>query len=336
MNRARPEVVVITGATAGIGRAAARLFARQGAQVALIARGEGRLNAAKQEIEALGGKAIGIVADVAQADEVEAAAEQIERELGPIDVWVNNAMATVVAPVTEIVPEDFKRVTDVTYHGYVWGTMAALKRMRSRNRGTIVQVGSAMAYRSIPLQAPYCGAKHAIKGFTDALRTELLHEKSGIHITMVEMPAVNTPQFEWCATTLAEHPKPMGKVYQPEVAAEAVVWAAHARRREIVVGMPARMAVWGEKAIPGLLDRLLAKKGVSGQKTNTFISPDRPSNLWESVPGQFEAHGTFGEGARNHSAWLWATMHRNWFLAGGAVAALIVGARARTTMVPWR
>jgi NADP-dependent 3-hydroxy acid dehydrogenase YdfG len=329
MKSTRPEVVVVTGASAGIGRATAREFAAQGARVALLARDHERLEAARQEVEQLGGKAIAITVDMSDAKQVEEAAQQVERELGPIDIWVNNAMVTILAPVSEISAEEFKRVTDVTYHGYVWGTMAALKHMRKRNRGTIVQIGSAMAYRSIPLQAPYCGAKHAIKGFTESVRTELLHEKSEIHITIVEMPGVNTPQFEWCKTTLTEHPKPMGKVFQPEVAARAVVWAAHARRREIMVGMPSRMAVWGEKLIPGLLDHLLAKKGISGQKAGTPIAADRPANLWQPVPGDFAARGRFDQKARNSSAWLWITMNRKWLLLGAAAIVTVAGERAR-------
>jgi NADP-dependent 3-hydroxy acid dehydrogenase YdfG len=328
MSTTLSEVVVITGAGAGIGRATAQLFAKHGAHVALLGRDEDRLEAARQEMEQLGGKAIAIAVDVSDAAQVEAAADRVERELGPIDIWVNDAMTTVFAPFEKISPEDFRRVTDVTYHGYVWGTMSALKRMRSRNRGTVVQVGSALAYRSIPLQSAYCGAKHAIKGFTESVRTELLHEKSEVHITMVEMPAVNTPQFDWCATSFTQHPKPMGKVFQPEVAAEAVYWAAHARRREIFVGMPSRLAAWGEKFVPGLLDHYLARTAVSGQKTNESISADRPANLWKPVAGDYAAHGSFGQGAKNNSAWLWVTINRNWLLAGGAAAlALIAGKR---------
>jgi NADP-dependent 3-hydroxy acid dehydrogenase YdfG len=327
MSIPRPEVVIITGATAGIGRATARLFAQQGAHIALLAREEERLEATRREVEQLGGKAITIPTDVADYAQVEAAAEIAESELGPIDIWVNDAMATVFAPIQDIAPEDFRRVTDVTYHGYVWGTMSALKRMRERNRGTIVQVGSAMAYRSIPLQSAYCGAKHAIKGFTESVRTELLNENSNVHITIVEMPAVNTPQFEWCATSLTEHPKPMGKVFKPEVAAEAIVWAAHARRKEVVVGMPSKMAIVGEKLAPGLADRILAKTAVSGQKLDEPIPENRPANLWEPVPGNYAAHGRFDEGARDNSAWLWLSMNRNWIIPGITALALMAGRR---------
>lgn len=324
------EVVVITGASAGIGRATARLFAERGAHVALLARDEHRLEAARKEIEQFGGRAISIPVDVSDHAQMDAAAERVEQELGPIDIWVNNAMTTVFSPVEDIDPEDFRRVTDVTYHGYVWGTMAALKRMRPRSRGTIVQVGSALAYRSIPLQSAYCGAKHAIRGFTESVRTELLHEKNKVHVTMVEMPAVNTPQFEWCATTLKERPRPMGKVFQPEVAARAIVWAAHAGRREICVGMPSQLAVWGDKIAPGLLDRYLAKTAVSGQKSGEPLPEARPANLWKPVPGDYAAHGRFDDEARKHSAWLWVTMNRNWLVAGGAALALAVATRTRS------
>lgn len=330
MKPVKPEVVVITGATAGIGRATARLFAERGAYIGLLARDKDRLEAARREVEELGGNAIAIPTDVSDAAQVEAAAEQVEQQLGPIDIWVNNAMATIFAPLKDISAEDYKRVTDVTYHGYVWGTIAALKRMRARNCGTIVQVGSALAYRSIPLQSAYCGAKHAIRGFTESVRTELLHDKSKVHITMVEMPAVNTPQFEWCATTLDQHPKPMRQVFQPEVAAHAVVWAAHTTRKEIYVGMPSQLAIIGNKLVPGLLDRYIARTAVSGQKGETPIPDDRPANLWNPVAGDFSAHGRFGEGAHAQSGTLWMTMNRNWLFAGGMAAlAVVLGARAR-------
>jgi NAD(P)-dependent dehydrogenase (short-subunit alcohol dehydrogenase family) len=328
MPEARHEVVVITGASAGIGRAAVQQFARSGARIALIARDPDRLEAARAEAERLGApQAIAISADVADYKQVEAAAERAETELGPIDIWVNNAMATVFAPFADIAPDDFRRVTDVTYHGFVWGTMAALKRMRPRNRGTIVQVSSALAYRSIPLQSPYCGAKHAIKGFTQSVRTELEHERSAIHVAVVDMPGVNTPQFEWCKTTLTHHPKPIGTYYQPEVAARAVFWAAHARRAEICVGAPTLSTVLAEKFVSRLLDLYLARKGVAGQQGPRRIPADRPDNLWRPVPGPYSAHGTFDDGASTRSLQLWATTHRTWLLAGMGAAGLAFGLR---------
>jgi len=328
----RMPVVVITGATAGIGRATARLFARQGASVALLARDLERLEATRRELEQLGGRAIAIATDVADEAQVEAAADRAERELGPIDIWVNNAMATMLSPLEEITPADFRRVSEVTYLGTVWGTMAALRRMRARNRGTIVQVGSALAYRSIPLQSPYCGAKHAVRGFTESVRTELLHEHSRVHVTMVEMPGVNTPQFSWCKTNLRAHPKPLGSVYQPEVAARAIVWAASQRRREIYATGIVAAAIWADKLFPGLLDRYMARTAVEGQQSSESIKPDRPSNLWQPVPGNFEAHGRFGERARRRSISLWLNMHRQWvaIAAAGLVAiAWKAGSHAR-------
>jgi len=318
--RVRQEVVVITGASAGIGRAAMREFARRGAAIALIAREPERLEQARLEAEQLGARAIAIPADTADHAQVEAAAERAERELGPIDIWVNNAMVTIFAPFADIAPDDFRRVTDVTYHGFVWGTMAALKRMRPRNRGTIVQVSSALAYRSIPLQSPYCGAKHAIKGFTQSVRTELEHDNSAIHLALVDMPGVNTPQFDWCKTTLTHHPQPVGTYYQPELAGRAIWWAAHARRAEICVGYPTLAAVLAEKFVPRLLDRYLARTAVAGQQSPAPIPADRPDNLWHPVPGPYAAHGSFNDKARPASLQFWASAHRNWLLAGAAGA----------------
>jgi NAD(P)-dependent dehydrogenase (short-subunit alcohol dehydrogenase family) len=321
------EVVVITGASAGIGRAAVREFARHGARIALVAREPERLEAARAEAESLGAQAIAIVADTADHAQVEAAAERAERELGPIDIWVNNAMATVFAPFKDIAPEDYRRVTDVTYHGFVWGTMAALKRMRPRGRGTIVQVSSALAYRSIPLQSPYCGAKHAIKGFTQSVRTELEHEGSAIHLALVDMPGVNTPQFDWCKTTLPRQPKPIGTYYQPELAARAIYWAAHARRAEICVGYPTLGAVLAEKFVPRLLDRYLARSGIARQQGQEAVPADRPNNLWHPVPGPYAAHGRFDRGARATSLEFWAATHRGWLLAGAGALGAVLGLR---------
>jgi len=324
MNNQHTEVVVVTGGTAGIGRATVEEFARHGASIAILAREPERLEAARAEAERLGAvKAIAIPTDTADYRQVEAAADRVERELGPIDIWVNNAMATIFAPVDKISPDDFRRVTEVTYHGFVWGTMIALRRMRPRNRGTVVQVSSALAHRSIPLQSPYCGAKHAIRGFTESVRTELVHDKSAVHIVSVDMPGVNTPQFDWCKTTLGKHPKPMGAYYQPEVAARAVYFAAHSKRREIYVGMPSVLAILGEKVAPGLLDRYIGRIGYEGQHTQQVIPENRSNNLWEPIHGPYAAHGAFDQGAKNFSSELWFTMHRKRLLAGGAALGIL-------------
>ncbi|MBW3541412.1 MAG: SDR family oxidoreductase [Planctomycetes bacterium] len=313
------DVVVITGASAGVGRAVAREFARRGASLGLIARGHDRLQAACEDVERLGGRAIGISADVADADAVEAAAETIERDLGPIDIWVNNAMTTVFAPFDQIRPEEYRRATEVTYLGTVWGTMAALRRMIPRDRGTIVQVGSALSYRGIPLQAPYCGAKHAVRGFTDALRCELMHEGRNIQLTMVQLPALNTPQFNWCRSKLPNHPQPVPPIYQPEVAADAIVWAAYHRRREVYVGRSAVTAIVGNKLAPWYADRHLAKNGYASQQTEEEVDAARPDNLFEPVEADYAAHGIFDDRAADSSWQLWLTKHRGWLLAGAAV-----------------
>ncbi len=295
------KVVVVTGASAGVGRAVAAEFARQGARIGLIARGRERLEATKREVEELGGKALVLPADVADAQQVEQAAERAEQELGPIEIWVNNAMTTIFAPFLQITPEEFKRATEVTYLGQVYGTMAALKRMHARNRGCIVQIGSALAYRSIPLQAPYCGAKHAIIGFTDSIRSELIHDKSAVHITAVMLPAMNTPQFNWCRTRLPRHPQPVPPIFQPEVAARAIVWAAAHKRREVYVGWPTVKAIYGNEVAPGFADKYLAKNAYDGQQTSEPVSPDRPDNLFEPVEADYGAHGIFGDRAHDVS-----------------------------------
>jgi len=303
------RIVVITGASAGVGRATVRAFARQGADVGLIARGVDGLEAARREVEADGGRALVLPADVADPDHVEAAAERVERELGPIDVWVNNAMVSVFSPVKQLQPDEVKRVTDVTYLGVVYGTLAALKRMLPRNRGAIVQVGSALAYRGIPLQAAYCGAKHAIQGFTESLRCELLHDRSRVHVAMVQLPAMNTPQFEWVKSRLPRKPQPVPPIYQPEIAADAILWAARHLRRELSVGGPTVASIWSNKIASGVLDRYLAKTGYDSQQTDEPADPDRPDNLWAPLPGDHGAHGRFAAHSTKSSPQTWMNEH---------------------------
>jgi NAD(P)-dependent dehydrogenase (short-subunit alcohol dehydrogenase family) len=317
------DVVVITGASAGVGRATAWAFAKRGARIGLLARGQEGLDATCREVQELGGEALAIQTDVADADQVEAATARVEQELGPIRAWVNNAMVTVFSPVKETTPEDFRRATEVTYLGAVYGTMAALKRMLPRDTGSIVQVGSALAYRSIPLQAAYCGAKHGLKGFTDSLRTELLHDGSHIHLTMVQLPALNTPQFSWSKTRLPRQPQPVPPIFQPEVAAEAIVWAAYHKRREVYVGMPTVKAIWGQKLIPGLLDRYLARIGYEAQQASAYILPNRVDNLFTPVRGDHGAHGVFDSRSRAYSPQLWLTKNRHWLILAGAVFGLL-------------
>src|ERR671916_666465 len=282
-----PEVVVITGASAGVGRATVRE----------IARGRDGLEGARREVERMGGRALVLPLDVADAEAVEQAAELTERELGPIDVWVNNAMLSVFSPVIKTRPEEYRRVTEVTYLGYVYGTLAALKRMMPRDRGVVVQVGSALAYRGIPLQSAYCAAKHAIQGFIDSLNCELIHDKSRIHVSHVHLPAVNTPQFSWVKSRLPRKPQPVPPIYQPEIGADAVLFAAHHDRREMYVGYPTVEAIIGDKIAPGFADWYLAKNGYDAQQTHEPVEPDRRDNLWEPVPGDHGAHGSFGDRA---------------------------------------
>jgi NAD(P)-dependent dehydrogenase (short-subunit alcohol dehydrogenase family) len=316
------RVVVITGASAGAGRATALEFARRGYAVGLIARGLERLDATREEVERAGSPAVVLPADVADEREVERAADRAESELGPIDVWVNNAMATIFAPADRITPEEFVRATHVTYLGTVWGTLAALRRMKPRGRGSIVQVGSALSYRAIPLQSPYCGAKHAVRGFTDSVRTELLHEGSRIHLTMVQLPALNTPQFEWGRSRMPRRPQPVPPIFQPEVAAKAIAWAAEHRRREIYVGWPAVKAIVGNKVSPQYADGLLARMGYDAQQTDELDVEPRPDNLFEPVDGPYAARGRFGARALPFSWQLWATTHVGWIAAGLAGAML--------------
>ncbi len=317
------KVVVVTGASAGVGRATVRRFARLGASVGLIARDQQRLEAARSEVEAAGGRAVVATADVADAEAVEKAASLIEETLGPIDIWVNCAMVTILAPFPEIEAAEFARVTAVTYLGNVNGTRAALSRMLPRDRGTIIQVGSALAYRGIPLQAPYCGAKHAIKGYTESVRAELISRGSRIQVTMVELPAVNTPQFDWARNKLPHKARPLAPVYQPELIASAIAWAATSGRREVLVGGSTLMTVWGNRLAPTLMARYLARNAVAGQQTDEREDPDRPDNLWQPVPGETGARGRFGAEAHDSSMELWASEHRTWLAATGL--ALLAG-----------
>jgi short-subunit dehydrogenase len=306
------RVIVITGASAGLGRAVANAFARsEQAKIGLIARGTEGLEGAKRDVENLGGKALVLPADVANADAVEAAAAKVESELGPIDVWVNDAMTSVFSPVKEMTAAEFKRVIEVNYLGFVNGTLSALKRMLPRDRGVIIQVGSALAYRGIPLQAAYCASKHAIQGFMDSLRSELIHDQSQVRVTMVQMPAMNTPQFDWVKSRLQKKAQPVPPIYQPEVGAEAVVYASRHARREVFVGMPTIKAIVGNRLFPGLLDRYLARTAYEGQQTNEPEDPSRPFNLYEPVAGDHGARGRFGSQARTASAELWTDLHRD-------------------------
>jgi NAD(P)-dependent dehydrogenase (short-subunit alcohol dehydrogenase family) len=327
--RARPQVVVITGAGAGVGRATARAFARRGARVGLVGRDGARLRQAQEDVHRLGGSAVAYPCDVTDAVRLDAAADAFEASLGPIDVWINNAMATIFAPVHEITPAEFRRATEVTYLGTVHGTMTALRRMRARNRGTIVQVGSALSYRAIPLQAPYCGAKFAIRGFTDALRCELLHQRSRVRLTMVQMPALNTPQFEWARNRMPHRPQPVPPIFQPEVAARAIVWAVDHHRREVYVGMPTLLAIWGNKVAPGLLDRYLARTCYAAQQTREPTAVDHHDNLFAPVPGPYAAHGRFSACARPGGLGIAGSIHRFALAAAvlGVAAAGVAGAR---------
>ncbi len=329
----KPEVVVITGASAGVGRATVREFAKHGAHIGLIARGIDGLEGAKREVEAAGGRALVLPTDVAVPEQVEAAAEEVEAKLGPIDIWVNNAMASVFSPIREMTPEEFKRVTEVTYLGYVYGTLAALKRMLPRDRGTIVHVGSALAYRSIPLQAAYCASKHAVLGFFAALRTELLHDGSNVHTTMVQMPALNTPQFGWVKSRLPHKAQPVPPIYQPEVAARAIYYAAHhPERREYYPAWSSVKAIFGNKLAPSLADHYLARAGYESQQHDGPEDPDRPNNLWRPVPGDHGAHGSFGDRARTHSSEFWLEAHAGWL----AVAVVGIAAGLWTMLKPNR
>jgi len=333
------EVVVITGASAGVGRATVREFARHGAWVGLVARGRDGLEGARREVEAMGGKAVVIPTDVADAEQVEAAAERVEKKLGPIDIWVNNAMASVFSPIKEMTAEEYERVTKVTYLGYVYGTLAALKRMLPRDHGTIVHVGSALAYRSIPLQSAYCAAKHAVLGFFASLRTELLHDGSHVQTTMVQMPALNTPQFGWVKSRLPRKAQPVPPIYQPEVAARAIYYAAHhAERREYYAAWSVVEAVFGNKLAPSFADRFLARNGYDSQQHDGAEDPNRPNNLWKPLRGDHGAHGSFDEQARKVSLELWSETHWKWLAVAllGAAAGVYTWTRMPAETGPTR
>jgi len=327
MDRERKaEVVVVTGASAGLGRATVREFARRGAWIGLIARGVDGLERARRDVEQLGGRAIVLPTDVADANAVESAAERVERELGPIDIWVNNAMASVFSPIKEMTAEDYRRVTEVTYLGFVNGTLAALKRMLPRDRGTIVHVGSALAYRSIPLQSAYCASKHAVMGFYAALRTELLHDKSSVRTTIVHMPALNTPQFGWVRSRLPRKAQPVPPIFQPEVGARAIYYAAHhPHRREYFVGGSTVKAIFGNKLLPSFADHYLARNGYDSQQYDGAADPNRPDNLYQPVPGDHGAHGAFSDRARGQSWEFWAESHVPYLAAGLGLAVGLAG-----------
>ena len=312
MTKTPIRVVVVSGASAGVGRAAALAFAKDGAAVALLARSAERLQAAAEEITAAGGKALAIPVDVADADQVNQAAARVEEELGPIDVWVNNAMVTLFSRAVEMSPEEYRRVTEVSYLGTVHGTLAALKHMRARQRGAIVQVGSALAYRGIPLQSAYCAAKFAVRGFTDSVRVELMYERSPIHLTMVQLAAFNTPQFQWARHRLSAQPQPLPPIFQPELAAKAIVWAARHKRRELYVGFPALKTIVGNKLFPNLADRMAARQGFTGQMDLSVPPPDaqRDDNLFTPVAGDFASHGRFDARATDWSLQYWLSIYR--------------------------
>ncbi len=325
---AERENVVITGASGGVGRAAARRFAADGARVALIARGRRGLEGAAREVEEAGGEALVLPVDVADPDQVEAAASSVVDAFGSIDVWVNDAMVTVYAEFLDIEPAEFRRATEVSYLGMVWGTRSALKRMVPRDRGSIVQVCSAMSYRGIPLQSPYCGAKHACKGFTESIITELLHRKSAVRMSMIQLPGMNTTQFTWGRTKLPKQTMPVPPMYQPEVAAKAIHYAAHHKRRQIYVGVPTVMNILGERVAPWLLDRYLAKTGYGSQMTDTDLDPRGHDNLFEPVDEDRGAHGPFDDKAHAVSPQYELSRHRGMVLAGVGAAAVGAGAAA--------
>jgi NAD(P)-dependent dehydrogenase (short-subunit alcohol dehydrogenase family) len=327
-----PAVAVVTGASAGIGRATVRELARRGTRLGLVARGREGLEATAAEVERLGGRALVLPADVADADAVEEAARRAEETLGPIDVWVNNAMLSVFSPIRQMAPDEFRRVTEVTYLGVVHGTRAALRRMQPRDSGLIVQVSSALAYRAIPLQSAYCAAKHAVLGFTDSLRCELLHDRSAVRVTMVHLPAVNTPQFDWVRSRLPRRASPPDPLYQPELAARAILYAIDHPRRDVYFGASTVELLYAQQLVPGLVDRYLSRYVWDGQMSSEPEDPERPHNLWQPLPGDHGPHGRFDDRALTRSRQLWATMNRPLLgatAAAGVLAGLFLGARGR-------
>jgi NAD(P)-dependent dehydrogenase (short-subunit alcohol dehydrogenase family) len=332
MQRQTPEVVVVTGASAGVGRAIVREFAKRGAHIGLLARGHEGLEGARSDVERLGGKALALPTDVADPEQVEAAASQVEETFGPIDIWINVAMASVFSPFKEMKLEEFKRVTEVTYLGQVYGTMAALHRMLPRDKGRIIQVGSALAYRGIPLQSAYCGAKHAIQGFTESVRCELIHDQSNVKITMVQLPAVNTPQFSWVKSRLPNKAQPVPPIYQPEVIADAVAWVADHYRRQLFIGLSTVIAIQANKLAAGFGDWYLGKTGYKSQQTSQPADPNAPNNLWKPVDEDkdYGAHGAFDDRATGKSWQVWVDTHRGLLgLVGVGVAGAISAAVIR-------
>jgi NAD(P)-dependent dehydrogenase (short-subunit alcohol dehydrogenase family) len=322
----QPEVVVVTGGTAGIGRAVVRKLAMQGAKIGIIARDCDRLEQTKEEVETIGGSAVIVSADVSNADQVEQAAAEIEWTFGPIDIWINNAMASFFSPFKQMTPDEFRRVTEVSYLGYVHGTMAALRRMIPRDQGTIVQVNSALAGRGMPLQSAYCGAKLAIQGFTDSVRSELLHDDSNVHITLVQLPAINTPRFEWVRSNLDRRPQPVPPVFQPETAADAVLWAAHHPLRQVHIGGSPVDSFWGRKFTPPVLDKRRARTYYEAQLSREPEDPNRPDNLHQAVPGDYEAHGRFDNRTSRGRSELWVAKYKNplaWGLAAAGAAGIV-------------
>ena len=327
-NTNKPEVVVVTGASAGVGRAIVRAFAKRGAHIGLLARGHEGLEAAPKDVEAAGGKALAIPTDVADAGQVEAAASKVEETFGPIDIWINVAMASVFSPAREMTPEEYKRVTEVTYLGQVYGTLAALQRMLPRDRGRIIQIGSALAYRGIPLQSAYCGSKHAIQGFTESVRCELMHDRSNVKISMVQLPAVNTPQFGWVKSRLPNKAQPVPPIYQPEVIAEGVMYVADHYRRQLYIGLSTVIVIIANKFLAGFGDWYLGKTGYKSQQTNQPADPNRPNNLWHPVDENrdYGAHGAFNARAKDKSWQLWADTHRGILALAGTSLAGMLGA----------